>query len=619
MDSKSLKYQAMNVPPDCDLLGSQPSPSVSQSYVVNEELTSEKIAQVYIHLSGYEGYGAGPMQAAIYRNGTCVLSETYYPNNNNKICSKQIEINAGDIFKFELNTNGATRGKQGAPAKFCDAPLVEAGLSYNYYRISTLPAIIKKQAGGLRIKSIKTYSEQGKLALEKRYCYGIGNSGSGELLTDPYRKNISYHDCLGKDASGNGMSITSTLDISSSTAMELGLSNGIPVFYPMVTEYSFDFNNNTSNAIQYNFRRPLGYREHKPGLYYPYDQVYYPFWANNKPLNTSLVYLKYEGGKYIPVKTIINDYTLIEKLDTYLLKVQEIGPDYTRQAYSTSLGYYYVGPNPRKYWAYSLSQPRVRYQLSGTKTIMHTASGNSEEKSNYIYNDFNDIKKQTFNSSTGQNIVINYSYMGDVGDLNLLQKGGYSLPVIIEKSKSGKLIEGNYFKYNDDLNINESYKYIADANTSATNNVAYNRVPVNYSVEASYQYNEASNIKEIKDKQQVTAYLWSYSNKYPIAEITNISYSEIEKLIGLDNIKTFARNVNPSKEEIEKFLSPILMLTHPNKPMVTYFTYDVLVGMTSKTNSQGITTYYEYDNSGRLQQIKDSKGYVLNRYEYRYK
>ncbi len=51
---------------------------------------------------------------------------------------------------------------------------------------------------------------------------------------------------------------------------------------------------------------------------------------------------------------------------------------------------------------------------------------------------------------------------------------------------------------------------------------------------------------------------------------------------------------------------------------MTTYTYQPLVGITSVTDSRGITEYYEYDRLGRLSAIKDSEGNILKTHCYNY-
>ncbi|WP_192350275.1 RHS repeat domain-containing protein [Algoriphagus sp. Y33] len=57
---------------------------------------------------------------------------------------------------------------------------------------------------------------------------------------------------------------------------------------------------------------------------------------------------------------------------------------------------------------------------------------------------------------------------------------------------------------------------------------------------------------------------------------------------------------------------------HPADAMMTSYTYEPLVGMTSQTDPRGYTVNYFYDTANRLQTIKDEDGNILEHYEYNY-
>lgn len=57
---------------------------------------------------------------------------------------------------------------------------------------------------------------------------------------------------------------------------------------------------------------------------------------------------------------------------------------------------------------------------------------------------------------------------------------------------------------------------------------------------------------------------------------------------------------------------------HPADAMMTSYTYEPLVGMTSQTDPRGYTLIYEYDTANRLKTIKDEDGNILEHYEYNY-
>jgi hypothetical protein len=58
---------------------------------------------------------------------------------------------------------------------------------------------------------------------------------------------------------------------------------------------------------------------------------------------------------------------------------------------------------------------------------------------------------------------------------------------------------------------------------------------------------------------------------------------------------------------------------YPQGTLMSTSTYNYLVGMTSKTDVKGMTTYYEYDEHNRLKMLKDQLGNIVKAIEYHYK
>lgn len=58
---------------------------------------------------------------------------------------------------------------------------------------------------------------------------------------------------------------------------------------------------------------------------------------------------------------------------------------------------------------------------------------------------------------------------------------------------------------------------------------------------------------------------------------------------------------------------------YPASAQMTTYTYDRINGITSATDPKNATTYYEYDNAGRLKWIKDNLNNVVRTYDYHYK
>lgn len=139
-----------------------------------------------------------------------------------------------------------------------------------------------------------------------------------------------------------------------------------------------------------------------------------------------------------------------------------------------------------------------------------------------------------------------------------------------------------------------------------------------------HQYDSKGNVLSFsRANGTVINYIWSYAGKYPVAEIKGPAYQDIVPLLGGTNaISTFSNLVEPSKVQVDSFLSPIRDAIASNNLgaiEITSFSYDSLLGITSETDPAGRTTFYEYDSFGRLKLIKDDKGAIKKKIDYNYR
>jgi YD repeat-containing protein len=114
---------------------------------------------------------------------------------------------------------------------------------------------------------------------------------------------------------------------------------------------------------------------------------------------------------------------------------------------------------------------------------------------------------------------------------------------------------------------------------------------------------DKGNLVEVTTKAEpVTSYMWGYNNTLPIVKATGVDYD------ALSNAYTIAGG-NLTTLRAAPALAKALLTTYAHKP---------LVGLTSQTDPTGRPTTYEYDALGRLKQVKDEQGRVVQAQDYHY-
>jgi YD repeat-containing protein len=125
-----------------------------------------------------------------------------------------------------------------------------------------------------------------------------------------------------------------------------------------------------------------------------------------------------------------------------------------------------------------------------------------------------------------------------------------------------------------------------------------------------HDYDAHGNILQVSRNSDINiCYLWGYNYSYPVAKIENASISQVRTI--LNGIPV---------------LSGPLSTTHINQlkagiqnALISTYTFKPLVGLTSQTDPNGITTFYEYNGMGQLTFIKNADGNILKTCDYHYK
>lgn len=139
---------------------------------------------------------------------------------------------------------------------------------------------------------------------------------------------------------------------------------------------------------------------------------------------------------------------------------------------------------------------------------------------------------------------------------------------------------------------------------------------------------EASKVDDVK-----TVYIWGYDDALPVVQVQGSDRNAVETAVaaainamsgysgGLGGLGNPLRDVYglDNATEISKwaeFNSNLRNQGSLSAAMITTFTHNFLSGLTSQTDPNGFTTYYEYDGFGRLNKVRDHEDNILQEYEY---
>ncbi len=270
-------------------------------------------------------------------------------------------------------------------------------------------------------------------------------------------------------------------------------------------------------------------------------------------------------------------------------------------------------------WGYLKSKIVTQYDENGLNPVAATT--------NYYYDNsaHAQLTREETTDSKGNLIkkVIKYpqdytttSY--NIGTLNT--KKIINIPLDIRKYVGSTLAEGQQIMYNIYGQPTDIYK-VENSGTDVTFSQSN---PYTFTHKSTFKYDDVNHtvVQTTKDNDYPTSYIWGYNQTLPVAKIVNIAQSQISSsIITAIKNRTFTNGMTYSSIQTDlNFLKTQLSIYINNSAyLVTLYTYNPLMGMTSQTDPNGVTTYYEYDTFGRLKLVKNDDGDIKNRNTYHYK
>lgn len=443
--------------------------------------------------------------------------------------------------------------------------------------------------GGLRIKELNVV-DSGKTILRRTFVYGEKEDGVG---TTPLRNGINYflrtqtkiYDDISA-RSGLGYSTSRYRTLSSSPVVPITYYNGASTMYSKVTEYTYQEDKPVYKTV-YKYTLPNwgGFDMLSQEDMWDFHIHNYANWYSDH-LDSKAVYGATDDGfKLVSMDSYGYNRATTPKKD-YTIRGREYRCNYHENFPANDV--FLIPTNVYiDYKDYQVT-PKAKLLVSQSHTEYMPNGTNMSTLQTYGYGNSTDIRMTSQTVTRGSNkYTVHTTYPSNINTgiySEMVTKNMLDYPVEEYMERNGKVISARLMTYSsqdESILPNKIYAYTpGEAGCSSSQFVKYagDSIHANYTQLLELSYSRGR-VNRLTDSQGVvTEYMWDDNLQYPISEAR----------IGgkLQHRRTF--------------------------------TYLPGVGMTSerKFNSDLIT--YGYDNVGRLSQIKDYNGKVMQKYKYNY-
>lgn len=558
-----------------------------------------------------------------------------------------------DNFVVNVNIPGANRNPNLDHMKMGILKTIKypTGGTANFYYSQMENPLTLQPFWGLKIDKIKYFDSDGSLQKMKRYLYQNPVLGyplpSFWHYTLKLRDNDSttpfqllcnviddYMDCTIYNSTD---SYTWAIKLSPDPVTDQGLDQGPMIGYGFVKEFE-----EGNGYIDYEFSTDGAYDYEAKDHYFQISQFVEGFPRENLVMQNSWPLGPFMNNNW-KMGTLLNKAIFKEDGE----KKQDVRYHYSNEILETipginifSIPKYidgggYVLHNSFYYYDFTYLGTWERLD-SITETI-----DNVTKVTNYTYDAHKQVSQISTIKSNGDSFTTNfkypYNYSSPVYD-NMVSRNIIA-PVIEKTEKINnnqvKLLKTNYSFWDTDANSN-------NLNMISSNNITNYIYPLSVEVQSEESpietrlnynsYDNKGNITSVSKANDAEAiYIWGYNSRYPIAKIEHATYSQVSSQVA--NLKLKSNQDNDRAVDIinsngsinyqgnEGVLRSALANLRNSLPaaMVTTYTYDPLIGVTSMTDPKGYTIYYEYDSFNRLKEVKDQEGKILSKNEYHYK
>jgi hypothetical protein len=227
------------------------------------------------------------------------------------------------------------------------------------------------------------------------------------------------------------------------------------------------------------------------------------------------------------------------------------------------------------------------------------------------------IQEQTVNSKGETQISVN-KYPTDftsTAPYNTMVTKNILTPVIEQSAYKNSVSSPNFLK-----STKTNYDFWNGTNWSAspTDIIVPRTVDTRSKNQPSYEtrmryfsYDDKANPTTVLKENDVNkTYLWGYNKSYPVAEIIGADFATASSYV--------TQSVLDNPADDASLRSHLNNLRNIPGAFVTTYTYKPLVGITSQTDQNGKTIFYEYDLFKRLYVIRDKDNNIIRKFCYNY-
>ncbi len=430
--------------------------------------------------------------------------------------------------------------------------------------------------------------------LVKEYCVRSSSNYIANNLSNQ-GGNVGYNYVKVADVSPGGVKLGETI-----SHFENGIRPVVPIFQTIVpgVPYSYPSINGELKIVE--TFNDSGVLLHKKEINYDEEIIL----IGNRPTNL-IPSMKLFSQK--PPPLIVGSYNF-----TDVVHIHEI---------------YYTASQ----WRYPVSEIETAYDLNGNNPVLTAKS--------FFYNSTShkNITRTETKNSKGETIVSNMEYPSDypsgtgmsTSTFDAMVADNMINPIIKQTTTiNGELLSTQITTYKDwdvdgDNVTNDPDDILLPELIKSAKGTITTSNPLQDKIEF-VKYDEQGRVLEVKQPDGTPiSYVWGYNNEYPIAKIENATYSQVSSQVSNLQSKTNLDNDHclDSGSCDEKNLRTALANLRVSLPnaMVSTYTYNPLVGITSMTDPKGYTVYYEYDELNRLKLVKNANGDIVSQNEYHYK